>query len=158
MNKYRITAKATIDVIYYIEAETEAEARTKWEDIDPSMGSLCEDSVDTEEFHSITCLGPCEIKNIKTVLPLPAGNKDLEKLAKRTEQIKTIMVGHMTGNQWLSWPDEWPEYHNANVDACDVAVGPCACGATHLIDEFRFDPVDCVLYRYGEPVAGGKQT
>lgn len=35
------------------------------------------------------------------------------------------------------WPHDYPEYHNANVDACDMVEGPCACGATHQKGEFR---------------------
>ena len=52
-----------------------------------------------------------------------------------------------------SWPSDWPRYHNANADRCDMRVGPCACGAWHLKDEFYFDHIAGILYRYGEPVA-----
>jgi hypothetical protein len=31
----------------------------------------------------------------------------------------------------VGWPDDWPKYYNANSDACDMLLGPCACGAWH---------------------------
>ncbi len=50
------------------------------------------------------------------------------------------------------WPKHWPEYHNANIDRCDAAIGPCACGATHDNYEFYFDNKTQTLFRYDEPV------
>jgi len=49
---------------------------------------------------------------------------------------------------WEDWPKNWPEYHNANVDACDTKIGACACGATHVAGEFDFK--DGKLFRYGQ--------
>lgn len=50
----------------------------------------------------------------------------------------------------MIWPNNVPEYHNANIDACDMWVGPCACGAWHQEGEFEFK--DGNLYRCGEKV------
>lgn len=36
-----------------------------------------------------------------------------------------------------AWPDNYPQYHNANSDACDNLDGPCACGAWHKSGEFE---------------------
>jgi hypothetical protein len=54
------------------------------------------------------------------------------------------------------WPPDWPRYHNANNEPCDVAVGPCACGAWHLAGEFEMR--GGTLYRYGRPVAGRRPS
>jgi hypothetical protein len=48
------------------------------------------------------------------------------------------------------------DYHNANVDPCDVYEGPCACGAWHQPGEFSvIQGWRCghwILFRYGKEV------
>lgn len=46
------------------------------------------------------------------------------------------------------WPEDWPKYHNASIDACDI--GPCICGAWHQPDEFKME--EFILFRYGKEV------
>ena len=39
-------------------------------------------------------------------------------------------------NGMTPWPDAWTDYrYNACNEPCDMLVGPCACGATHLPTE-----------------------
>lgn len=38
----------------------------------------------------------------------------------------------------MEWPADWPKYYNACNDPCDMLEGPCACGATHILGEFKF--------------------
>lgn len=54
------------------------------------------------------------------------------------------------------WPQGWPEYHNANVDPCDMAVGPCACGAWHGPGEFY--EKNKQLFRNGRLVADNREV
>jgi hypothetical protein len=35
----------------------------------------------------------------------------------------------------MPWPTDWPAFYHSN-EACDMLVGPCACGAWHLKGEF----------------------
>jgi hypothetical protein len=52
------------------------------------------------------------------------------------------------------WPAHWPIYHNGLPnEVCDMAEGPCSCGAWHIPDEFRVSPDGLKLLRYGQPVA-----
>lgn len=44
----------------------------------------------------------------------------------------------MANNDFVGFPDDWPEYHNACSDPCDVLQGPCACGAWHKLYEWDF--------------------
>lgn len=39
-------------------------------------------------------------------------------------------------NDLMGYPEHWPEHHNACNEPCDMAVGPCACGAWHTLDEW----------------------
>jgi len=40
-------------------------------------------------------------------------------------------------NNFLPMPKEWiGQYYNACNEPCDMLVGPCACGASHHIDEW----------------------
>jgi hypothetical protein len=58
-------------------------------------------------------------------------------------------------NGLAGWPDGWPQYFNGLKDPCDMAIGPCACGAWHQEGEFEFvkNAFGSVkLYRYGEEV------
>ena len=61
MKKFEIRAKTTVDVVYYIQAETQEEARKIWEDIDPSMGDFDEESAGWEEFDSIREIIPSPV-------------------------------------------------------------------------------------------------
>jgi hypothetical protein len=37
----------------------------------------------------------------------------------------------------MAMPEEWiGQYHNACTDPCDMLCGPCACGATHHLNEW----------------------
>jgi hypothetical protein len=36
------------------------------------------------------------------------------------------------------WPKDWPPRHNASNEACDMLIGPCACGATHFAGEIEY--------------------
>lgn len=36
----------------------------------------------------------------------------------------------------VPWPTHWPERRNPTI-ICDMADGPCACGAWHTLEEFR---------------------
>lgn len=54
----------------------------------------------------------------------------------------------MSDNGLREWPEEWPEYHNACTDACDMRIGPCACGAWHKESEWTWDEVSQTLTRY----------
>ena len=53
------------------------------------------------------------------------------------------------------WPDYWIPYHNGRNEACDMQVGPCVCGATHLEREFfvAITAEGFQLHRYGRPVS-----
>lgn len=43
-------------------------------------------------------------------------------------------------NDHKPWPEDWPPYHQYGRNiACDMLVGPCACGAWHGAGEFTFD-------------------
>lgn len=42
------------------------------------------------------------------------------------------------------WPKDWPVYRVGN-QTCDMLVGPCCCGATHLEGEFKV--INGALYR-----------
>ena len=53
-----------------------------------------------------------------------------------------------------SWPDNWPKYWHSNTEPCDMAVGPCSCGAWHQAGEFVFDGQ--TLFRRGQSVAAFK--
>jgi len=61
-------------------------------------------------------------------------------------------------NDFKVWPAEWPLYKqhcfSSFVDACDMLVGPCACGAWHRPGEFEFLG-GRVLMRNGEQVDVG---
>ncbi len=40
-------------------------------------------------------------------------------------------------NNFIPMPKEWiGQYYNACTDPCDMLCGPCACGATHHLDEW----------------------
>ena len=45
------------------------------------------------------------------------------------------------------WPDDWPRRYETN-EPCDMAVGPCACGAWHFDGDFEVRAG--VLYSGGE--------
>ena len=47
------------------------------------------------------------------------------------------------------WPEFWP-LHIASNKTCDVLVGRCCCGATHLEGEFTV--INDRLYLYGKRV------
>lgn len=50
---------------------------------------------------------------------------------------------------WIQWPKHWPKHIAAHYNhPCDVADGPCACGAWHQKDEWKtyiqlYGPHDC---------------
>lgn len=46
------------------------------------------------------------------------------------------------------WPEDWPLRFQTN-EPCDMAVGPCACGAWHQAGDFELR--DGVLYDNGKP-------
>lgn len=56
MPTYKVVARVRAKVNYFIDAESEEEALRKWEDVDPSMASIDEDSIDHEEFYEIVPL------------------------------------------------------------------------------------------------------
>lgn len=60
----------------------------------------------------------------------------------------------MADDRLQPWPAGWPQHRQVCYgswgDACDMLVGPCACGAWHTPGEFRL--VGGVLYRDGESV------
>jgi hypothetical protein len=35
----------------------------------------------------------------------------------------------------LPYPQDWPKRYNACNEACDMLLGPCACGAYHNEEE-----------------------
>lgn len=49
------------------------------------------------------------------------------------------------------WPADWPRFHNASNEPCDMLLGPCCCGAWHSAGEFEVR--DDRLFRDGRPVA-----
>ncbi|HEY9678626.1 MAG TPA: hypothetical protein V6C76_11490 [Drouetiella sp.] len=54
MARFKLTAVSRrCEINYYIDADSEEEAKKKWEDMDSSLGEIDEDSVDTEEFDRI---------------------------------------------------------------------------------------------------------
>lgn len=57
----------------------------------------------------------------------------------------------IAANGLAGWPDSWPDYFNGGSTPCDVAIGPCACGAWHQAGEFEMRASG--LYRYGRLVA-----
>lgn len=52
------------------------------------------------------------------------------------------------------WPTDWPTYKQACFGSwdkcCDMLVGPCSCGASHLPGEFEL--LMGILFRNGERV------
>lgn len=54
----------------------------------------------------------------------------------------------------VPWPDDWPKYRNGG-QLCDMKVGPCACGASHQVGEFKFDGFCGILTRYDKMVTPG---
>lgn len=60
--------------------------------------------------------------------------------------------------EFKGWPEDWPKFKQPCFgsweSACDMLVGPCACGASHDPGEFEFK--HGVLYRYGSVVGGTK--
>lgn len=52
------------------------------------------------------------------------------------------------------WPEHYPKYKQGCFaswdDACDMLVGPCACGAWHQQGEFKLRAGE--LYRNGQKV------
>ena len=61
-------------------------------------------------------------------------NKPLENYYQVWESIKD-----KSENDLYGYPDTWPEFHNANSDACDMLIGPCACGAWHKAKDWKPD-------------------
>lgn len=39
---------------------------------------------------------------------------------------------------FVAFPDNWPPYHNACRDPCDMLDGPCVCRAWHRLYEWDF--------------------
>jgi hypothetical protein len=40
-------------------------------------------------------------------------------------------------NDLRGYPEHWPKHYNACNEPCDMASGPCACGAWHTLDEWK---------------------
>ncbi len=38
---------------------------------------------------------------------------------------------------FFGYPKTWPKFYNACSDACDMLVGPCACGAWHTLEDWQ---------------------
>jgi hypothetical protein len=56
MARFKVVAKADCEVVYYIDAESADAAVKQWEDIDPALGEVDEDSIGMEEFDRV-----CEV-------------------------------------------------------------------------------------------------
>ena len=38
---------------------------------------------------------------------------------------------------FYDYPEDWPRFHNACSDPCDMLIGPCACGAWHHLKDWQ---------------------
>ena len=70
---------------------------------------------------------------------------------KCEQKLRELIAGD---NGCLGWPEDWPRYKQACFgswdSACDMLIGPCACGAGHAPGEFHLEGNQ--LFRYGKPV------
>ncbi len=44
--------------------------------------------------------------------------------------MKTILYRYENG--LLGWPEDWERVYNSCTEPCDMLIGPCACGASHI--------------------------
>lgn len=86
-------------------------------------------------------------------------------MAIKRPQLKYGNIGGIqVAESGTGWPDHWPKFHNANINACDTIDGPCQCGSWHKPEHFKYRPEKTIidrdgwiftgiLYYYGSPVS-----
>jgi len=75
---------------------------------------------------------------------------DFLKITKTLEATITKLEPDEEISKLKLWPEDWPKYKmTAYSDPCDMLVGPCCCGAWHIVGEFTLK--HGYLYKDGKP-------